>query len=63
MKMIKRLLTALLFLPVAGFAHPGHDHEGLHSSFTHILGGTEPHFIFLGLALLAVAAIWLVKQR
>ena len=63
MKMIKRLLTPLLFLPVAGFAHPGHDHEGLHSSLTHMLGGTEPNFIFLGLALLALAADWLVKQR
>jgi hypothetical protein len=50
-------------MPVAGFAHPGHEHEGVHSSFTHILGGTEPHFIFLGLALLALAAVWLVKQR
>ncbi|MEN8712710.1 MAG: hypothetical protein ABF326_10995 [Arenicellales bacterium] len=63
MKMIKRLLTPFLFMPVAGFAHPGHEHEGVHSSFTHILGGTEPHFIFLGLALLAFAAVWLVKQR
>ena len=63
MKMIKRIVTPLLLMPVSGFAHPGHDHEGLSTSFTHILGGTEPHFIFLGLALLAIAAIWLVKQR
>jgi len=63
MKMIKRIVTPLLFLPVAGLAHPGHDNEGLHSSFTHILGGTEPHLIFLGLALLAIAAIWLVRSR
>jgi len=63
MKMIKRILTPFLFMPVLGSAHPGHDHEGLYSSSTHILGGTEPHLIFLGLALLALAAIWLVKQR
>ena len=59
----KQLLTPLLLLPTVASAHPGHDHAGLYSSSLHLLSGAGPHLIFSALAVLAVAAIWLVKSR
>jgi len=63
MKMIKRLLTPLLLIPTVASAHPGHVNEGFFSSSQHVLNGTEPQLIFLGLALFAIAVVWLVTRR
>ena len=63
MKLMKRLLASLFFWPGLAVAHPGHEHEGLDGFTVHVLNGTEPHFILLGLALLSIVAIWFVKGR
>lgn len=60
MKACKQLLTLAMLAPGVVSAHPGHDHAGYSA---HSLSGTEPHLILLGLALLAAATIWLVKNR
>ena len=63
MKLIERTLTSLLFIPAIASAHPGHDQEGYYSSFGHPFSGIEPQLILFAVALLAVAALWLVKHR
>ncbi len=63
LKLIKRLLTLPVLLSGAASAHPGHDHVNTYSSAAHMLNGTEPYLILLGLAMLMIAAIWLVKGR
>lgn len=63
MKFNKQLLTPLLSFPTIASAHPGHDHAGLYSSSMHLLNEAGSHLIFSALAVLAVAAIWLVKSR
>ncbi len=62
--MIKRMLVALLLLPAAVFAHPGHD--GLSSAVhpdKHILSGAESILIFTSIVLLAATVIWFAKRR
>lgn len=63
MKMIKKLLMSILLMPVIASAHPGHVYEGFYFSSQHVLNGTEPQLIFLGLALFALALAWFVKSR
>lgn len=63
MKIIKQLFTPLLLLPTLASAHPGHVNEGFFFSSQHVLNGTEPQLIFLGLALFALAVGWLATRR
>jgi hypothetical protein len=63
MKLIKRLLRLPVLLSGPASAHPGHEHGNAYSYSAHILNGTEPLLLLLGFAMLAIAAVWLVKGR